>query len=412
MARKSDKPTTTTDIALIKSILNQGASREGAYQLGDHAEHTWGIPIPSLAMQWLIGGSAVFPCQRVLSVSGLPKSLKSTTIIEFLRWVVVAKGIGLYNDNEGKTSASMLDAMTWHDLDEEQQSRLLINETRSVEEWMQFATNSLKLARNFGYGPKGKRVPTFLVIDSLTGKATESEIEAMEKEGSAAGRAFPIRAAAIAKFLEGYDLSNTLLSFGYVRHMKPSIDGGMPGMPAQNRESGGQAGNFKASLSLRVTKGAGLSAASHPSMPFKDVPVEGYTLYMESNMSCLGPDHRRMAVDILWQYVPREDGTTKQLMKYDWGGALGTLLWGFKYSEKDAQRLYEYDKDRLDKALLFTQGKSKRVNCAALGLADVSLSEFGNAIEANPEMRMAVSKFLNIQQYRDVQEVDLAEIKG
>jgi hypothetical protein len=397
------------------AALNEACTSTKAYQLGDHAEHTWGIEIPSLAFQWMIGGSSVFPCQRYLSVSGLPKSMKSTLIIEIGTWFAQQGGLFIPIDNESKTSASMLDAMTQWRLTPEQQKMILFKETESTEEWQDVTTAAISYAKDkLGTGQKGKRVPVFLTIDSLTGKASASEQEAVADEGHAEARGFPTRAAQITRYLETMQLTGTLMSVGYVRHLKQSIDGAAkPGMAPQMKETGGAAAGFKASLSIRISKGQGVQFASHPSMPYPNLTTEGNTLYMESNMSCLGPDKRKIKVDVLWQYVPQEDGSTRQLMKYDWGGALGELLWGMKYDDKGANKLYAGDKERLDSILYFVEGKgSKRIKCEALGLVDATFSEFGNAIEANPEVREKVARFLNIRKYNNVQDVDIEPAKA
>lgn len=303
----------------------------------------------------------------------------------------------------------MLEAMTWWKLSTDQQKMLLFKETASTEEWMKITTAAIQFARDkVGLGKKGERVPVFLSIDSLTGKASEADQETVEDEGFAAARGFPVRAGQITRYLETIQLTDTLMSIGFVRHLKQSIDGGAPGMPAPMKEPGGAAAGFKASLSIRVKKGPGVAFATHPSMPHADASVEGYTLWMESNMSCLGPDHRSIEIDVLWQYVNQPDGSSRQLMKYDWGGALGKLLWSMKYDDK--KKLYEGDIERLSTALLFTQPKSKRIKCEALGLDEATFAEFGNAIEANPEIRGKVARFLNIRQYNNVQNVDIKPI--
>lgn len=391
------------DLALRAiAALNAGATSTKAYQLGAHREHTWGIKIPSLAFQWMIGGSNIFPLQRYLSISGPPKSLKSTLGIEIGSWNVMDNGLSAIIDNESKSSASMFEAMTWWKLNEAQQANLIFKETESMEEWQTTVTNLVKFAREIGIRPKGERVPVFAMIDSLTGKSTQDEQEAVEKEGYAEGRGYPIKAMKITRFLDATQLTDTTMSIGYVRHMKQAIEA--TGHGPQNREGGGAAASFKASLSLRVSKGAGIALASHPNMPYP-IPVEGYKLYMTSDMSCLGPDKRKIEVDILWQYVEQPDGSSRQLMKYDWEGALGWLLWAHKYEKGFC---FKHDVDRLEKVIYFVQQGSKRIKCEALGLEDVTFSEFGKAIMANAELTERISKFLNITQYRSVQEVDLA----
>jgi hypothetical protein len=398
---------------LAIQAINESATSTKAYALGAHAEHTWGIPIPSLAFQWVIGGCNVFPCQRYLSVSGEPKSFKSTLMIELLTWHVLANGLGYAIDNESKSSASMLEAMTWWRLTPEQQGMLIFKETASVEEWQKVTTAAIDLAKKVGYREKGKRIPFFVSIDSLTGKASESEQEEVAKEGMAAARGFPVRASQITRYIETMQLLGATCSVGYVRHLKQAIDAQASHGPPQKRETGGSAANFKASLSLRITKLGGTEYATHAGMPHPSVPSLGHPLIIESNMSCLGPDKRKLQVDLLWQYVDPTggEGPRRQIMKYDWDGALGRLLWSYKYDPKFCQNqgIYAYDKERLDKLLYFVQEGSKYIKCEELGLSGATHTEFGHAIEANPEVRAKVSTLLDIVQYKSVQDVDLDE---
>jgi hypothetical protein len=415
MAKKAKDDFAPDQLAQIAiDAINQAATSTKAYSMGDHAEHTWGIPIPSLAFQWVIGGCSVFPCQRYLSVSGEPKSFKSTLMIEILTWYILAGGLGTAIDNESKSSASMLSAMTWWRLTEAQSKLLIFKESASVEEWQSIATAAIQLARRIGYRDKGARIPSFVSIDSLTGKASEGDQERIEKEGMAQARGYPTTAAQITRYLEAMQLHGTTCSVGYVRHLKQAIEQTGGYGPPPKRETGGAAANFKASLSLRVTKCAGFEKATHEAMPHPGVPCTGHPLIIESNMSCLGPDHRKLWVDLIWQYVdsphpddPTLKGPRRQIMKYDWEGALGYLLWQMKYDKKFGN--FAYDIARLDDALYFVQNDPNHIKCEALGLDGASFTAFGRAIEQNPEMRQKVSNFLDIIQYSNIQEVDLTD---
>lgn len=414
MAKKKTETDTSPEglAALALSMLSEGATSGEAYQLGDHADHTWGIQIPSLAFQWAIGGSSVFPCQRWLSTSGEPGAMKSTLIVEILKWFSMQQGIGIYIDNESKTSASMLEAMTWWCLTDAQRKLLILKPSESIEEWMTTLTQAVALAQKLGYGANGSRVPVCAIVDSLTGKGSVSEQETIEDEGFAQARGFPTKAAMISRYLEGIQLTDTLMSAGFVRHLKTTIDGGGAHGPPPKKETGGMAAQFKASLSLRLTKfGNDLEFADHPAMPHRDLTTVGKTVIIQADKSCLGPDKRKLWVEVLWQYVPQEDGTSKQLMKWNWEGALGGLLHGMKYGD-DKVKAYAQDIERLNKSLEFSNPKGKLINCKELGLEEVSLTEFGAAIEGNPDVRARISRFLNIAQYKDVQEVELKPLKA
>lgn len=418
MAKQKDiMPETPEGLAAtLLSRLNEVSTSTKAYTMGDHAEHTWGIPIPSLAFQWLIGGSSVLPCQRFFSISGQPKSFKSTLTIQFGLWNVLAGGIFVPVDTEHKTSASMLDAMTWWCTDDIQKKRMLFKEVNSIDEWQQLATSILEYELATPIRPKKHRIPIYVSIDSLLGRSTEDAMETIMKEGHATVRGYPEETMKVTNWLKKIVLTGTTMSMGWVRHLKQSIEQSHTG--PKFREVGGAEAGFRASLGLQVSKKQSPDRyAYHPALPNKDVSAEGYQLFIKSDMSCLGPDKRQIEPDVVWQYVPQEvqdeDGTTRvvqrQIMALDWAGALGSLLRDFKYD--DRRKAYASDLKKLNDTLAFTQPKANRIKCDELGMDDVSLTEFGQGIENHPEIRARISRFLNISEYRSVQDADIDKLK-
>ncbi len=410
---KESLPATPEGLAAsLLTRLNEVSTSTKAYTMGDHAEHTWGIPIPSLAFQYLIGGSSVLPCQRYFQIGGEAKSYKSTLDVQFALWNVQAGGISIVIDTEHKTSAGMLDAMSWWCTTEEQKKRLIYKAANSIEEWQTIATSLLEYAINEEERPKGKRVPLYLGIDSLMGSSTGEALTDLFKEGHAEARGYPLDVMKVTNWLKKISLLRTTMSVGWVRHLKQSIEPSHTG--PKFKEVGGSEAGFRASLGLRVSKKQSPDEwASHPALPHKEYSAQGHQLFIKSEISCLGPDKRTVSPHILWQYIPQtitdSDGTTRtvqrQIMAMDWAGALGNLLVDMKYDDKT--KAFAKDIERLDAVLYFTQPKANRVKCEKLGLDGVTMTEFGQAIEANPEARKAVSNILNISEFRSVQDADI-----
>jgi len=408
MARPKSTPVSDIDDITQSLIgdLNKEGTGSKAYLQGEHAEHTWGPLIPHLAFQWLVGGINVLPSQRHIGISGLPKSFKSTLLMDIGNWYLRAGGMHIALDNEGKTSASMLDAMTAYDpeIAKLAGTRRIFKETNSVEEWQSMVTAAIKRAKKVADRPKGQRIPILITIDSLNGKSSDATAEKIKKEGSADARAFPVEAAQITRFFKGTGLIGTTANIGYVQHLVQDL-GAPPGYggPAY-KESGAAISSYQGSVHLRVRKGSAYDKATHPAARVEGPPVEGYTLWLQTERSCLGPDHRQLGVDVLWQYTEKEDGTMQQLMWYDWDGALGRLLVEMLINDK---MLHAFDRDRLKATLAFTQPKTNEVKCPELNLEGVSLTEFGKAVRSNPEVLEKVTKFLRIFKYPDIQEADV-----
>lgn len=467
---------------LVMDLLGDSkdaATSGNGYLLGDHAQHTWGIEVPTIAAQYGLGGTDVLPAQRWYSVSGPPKSMKSTLQIEISCWYALAGGFSRYIDSEEKSSASMFTAMTWwrflspddpftdsqgnfchypdeverdpetgmpvnmdHELREilipvstdphvvHAKKRMVYTDVPSIDEWQIKFSQTIEWARNMvdKYPERrepGGRVPIYSVIDSLTGKDYENNISAIAKEGHAPERSFSgaARANMIASYIRTVSFRGTCMSGGYVRHLTSNITDGSFASKFEDKEkeAGGSLANFQASVSLRLKKGSPISLASHPAMPIQGPPVEGYPCTIECAFSCLGPDiKRKVVVDVLWQHVETPDGSVRQIMVYDWHGALARLLYADKYgpNKSDAPK---YKKDRLDKALYFVSAKANHVKCEALltpeedalskeerdKAAVMHFTEFGRRIEASPKYSKAIQRYLGITSYPKVQEAEI-----
>lgn len=489
----------------LREVSKDKAASEKGYLMGDHAEHTFGIEIPFLAFQYVIGRCNVIPTQRWISISGAPKSMKSTLQVLICSWYAAAGGMAYYIDSENKASASMLDALTWwrfltpEDADTDSQGNFcfygpsierlphpddLSYENRvlqygedfgisdaylaakakagypvnrddpkrtivlpvstdpnllsargrmnyigvnSIEDWQDTLSRLVAKAREViktypGLKERGYRVPWYGVVDSLGGSDTEGGISAIEAEGHAQERGYggATRANMNASFFRALSLRGTCFSGGYVRHKNKVIgDGSFASrFEEKEREGGGDFASFCASVNLRMDKGSQNEKSEHPGAPVPGVPVTIVPLTIENYFSCFGPDKIRLQVDLIWQYVQRPNGETRQIMFFDFYGALGKLLWSDKYGS-DSQKEFVATIKRLDEALYFTQGASGFVRCEALitpedrktlpkdELGVFSFHEFGKRIETTPWARRAISGYLGITQYPNLQVANI-----
>jgi len=303
--------------------------------------------------------------------------------------------------------------------------RTVYKKTESVDEWQDEVTDLVKGARNIVVAhpitqEPGHRVPIFGVVDSITGSETDEAMAAMEKEGHAKDRGYEgaARANKIGSFLRALQFGGTCLSMGIVRHLTTAISDGSfaSKFDDKHKEAGGSLANFKASVSLRLSKGGKFTMASHPAAPVDGPPVEGYPVRMECKFSCLGPDiNRNASVDVMWQFVEMPNGDSRQIIVYDWGGALANLLFRKKYGDNKA---FAYDIDRLEKAIEFTEGpKTNTVYCPELARDGdpvdkkekpyMSFTTWGNRIEETPAVAQRVCRFLNISTYPSFQEAEI-----
>jgi hypothetical protein len=301
----------------------------------------------------------------------------------------------------------MLDAMTWKHADERVSGgrRRSFKPASSIDEWQAMVTENIKKARAVANLPKGSRIPLLVTVDSLSANTTEDKQANLIKEGSAQARDYPVEAMQTAQYLRAMQLTDTTMNVSFVQHLMQDISaqGGYGG--PKFREKGAAGAAFATSLGVIAKKGAEFIVAEHDGAPVKGPPVEGVTLFLEAIRGCLGPDGRKLAVDVLWQYVRNDDGTKRQVMWYDWHGALGRMLRDWKYSDK--VKKFAYELEELDSALLFTQPRANRINCKELGLEEVSLYDFGKAIETNIEVRDRIQRYLGVAEFPTVQDADI-----
>ena len=406
MAKTKAPPSNAFTDLLIES-LNKKSLGTNAYLQGDLGKHTYGVPIPYLAAIYLLGGMNVLPISRYFGVSGEEKSFKSTLQVEFGNWFLMAGGMHLLLDPEQKTSATMLDAMTWWD-DRIPPDRRIYKACRSIDEWQVQVTTAIKIMRAQGPVPKGQRVPVYIVVDGMTSKGTESQMANLEKEGEAAERGYPVAAAKTTYFLESLNLLGTTCAVGWVQHMKAEIEQDSYG-GTKYKEKGAKASQFACSTHLRVTKwSGGLNFAEFPGAPSPSTPVTGYELYVKCVRSSVGESDHSLILPVLWQHIPQESGETRQAMWFDWYGALGALLLSMKYNDKHKPRaLYAQEKAALAEVVDFSQPHVGKVTCKKYGLEDALATEFGRAIENDPETRAKLAKFFHVATYANVQDVDI-----
>jgi len=418
MARRKEtnEPGVDELVGDLLSNLAKTQTSTKAVLAGDLANRTWGLPIGPIAFQYVLGGVNVLPCQRYYTVSGMHKSFKSTLFREICCWYAAAGGIAFSIDTENKSSDSLTDAMTWWRQEQLSKGKIIFDDAETLEGWQEKISEAVKFAKRVGPRGKGQRIPIFVVLDSLTARASSDAQEAIAKEGHAEGRAYPITAASTANFLKGTSLLGTTLSIGIVRHLSVDISAQASYGGPKMREAGATAVNFQYSAALRMARIGTIRAAGHPEAPFPDLPVEGYTIQMHCDQSCLGPViDRKIEVDVLWQYVQQEDGTVRQALFYCWNSALGKLLWSDLYNPDKTKRAYESEQSRLRAYIDFTATPNKTVGeitCKKLGLTDASFAEFGKAINDNPEAYQGVQNYLKISRYPSLQDVEIEAAKS
>jgi heme-degrading monooxygenase HmoA len=416
-----------------------------------------GVPCP-LAWAYFSGGGDVLPCGRVVGGDGPPGMFKSTLAMEHGRWVLQAGGVVVLVDTEEKTSDTLTRSLLY-DLEPDVRKRFRYAKAKTTDEAQQLINFFKEKAKDFRKNLKPEQqFPMLVIWDSLTGAVTEGQLTKLEKEGSAATRAFPEQALQISNFYKSYTVDDAFFTLLHVQHAKKNNDPNAVG-DDEFVPNGGLEPKYKSTYHFRMTS-------------VRDIESQdwaGKQVSMKMIKSGIGENHRRMPIRVLWRHrwveVPvtesKGDGKWKivadptgkkitpdealvlydgakqalepeqceallnflgllaknppsscpapqlerrklQQTWFDWGWALGNLLVELKYGEG----LYAAEKKELSATLDFTQVskdvvKSKEVFGDA---EEHSLSEFGTKIESMPEIVEKLKGFLGITKYQTVED--------
>jgi hypothetical protein len=417
-----------------------------------------GFPCP-IVWGYANGGADVVPCGRVIGGDGPPGMFKSSLAMEHAIWCLNAGGFVVLVDTEEKTSDTMTRSLLYR-LPPEVRKRFRYVKAGSIDEAQKLINYFKDKAKEFRKNLKPhQQFPILMIWDSLTGNATEGQQAKIEKEGSAATRAFPEQALQISNFYKSYTVDDAFVTLMHIQHAKKNNDPNAVG-DDEFIPNGGLEPKYKATYHFRMTS-------------VKDIESQdwaGKEVRMKMIKSGLGENHRKIQIRVLWRHVwvdvpqfeekgegkwkviPDPTGRKLKLDEaialydqatqalepeqcdlllafmglgaknppetcqapllerkrlqqtwFDWGWSLANLLIEMKYGEL----LYAGDKKALSELLDFTKGESKDMVKSKEVFGDNeerTFTEFGEAIEKNPEIAKKVKAFLTITHYQGVQE--------
>jgi len=190
------------------------------------------IPVPAFSMRYLLQNEGL-PLSCIYQVVGPQASYKSTFAMEILRWHRLCGGFGLLNEAETKPTPELRDSLLNYDA-----GAVRLESCLTFEDWQKktiMYTKELQKKMDAANGP-GRIYPWCVVVDSLTGKASEHTLKNIEKKGHA-DLHFPVEARQMADFMRAYPqkLLGWPFTFVGVNHLKVqrnpdgSVDMAIPG---------------------------------------------------------------------------------------------------------------------------------------------------------------------------------------
>lgn len=398
MAKSKKDTPSFLDVMLREAEKESG--QLGVYEPGKLADRYWGIPIPALAFQYLIGGCNILPYGHMIELAGSPGTFKSSLATEMIRWVTEPPvgGLGVYISAERDQSPTLMTSILGSIANSKHVQYVASVET--VEGWQSECMSRVKLAAE--HDPDS-RYPMALVVDSVSGRLLNEEQEKFEKEGAAAARGFPVAAKSITGFCKGYHPAlmreNTPIMpiiFIGINHLKIKPDS----QYESKYTTGGVGKDFQATLRLwtrsKSSKPSFLTAQTiSEAMPkrMRDVGMtltgEGarYSIDVTCQKSSLGWTGRSIDVDI---YAGYEGGTP--VMWFDWDGAFADLIAAScGRGTIGTKKISVIEKAR---SYVLTVDDTKV-------LANVSACEVGEYIQADAELLADIRNYFHIMSYRE-----------
>jgi len=411
-----------TPDALMTNVISDREKKGGhAYRTTEHRNHTFGIDIPNLPMQWLLGGINKLPLGRILAFSGEYGSFKSSLAASIGGWFMTQNGIFVDIDTEGKKSPTTYESIYFR-MDGEELSRSVMEAAETPEEWQDIANTWLAKVKGEGVNnlPPGDRIPLLINVDSIIGRATEAEQTKMQQEGHASERGYATINNMIKKFMSGISLIGTSCCVSYITHLKDEqADGsGGPMQAKKQKELGGTSPGFYATTIIRTSRGKAIDYVDD-----EGVTVEGYLVKLKGHKVSTGPNNRVIYVPYLWRYVDDVDHPDgfRQEAWFDWNWACGLMIWRmvfdrdwFKESEYASQlqevlalkKAGSKTTPKFEQLATLPEGAYPFVDEDGKRLGEMTPREFGAYVHSCPDLMREIQRRVHINLYPDVQEVE------
>lgn len=393
------------------SSMLEGAQKEtgvgGIYVAAEHAARLWGFPLNCIPIEWLLGGTFVFPYGNIMEVAGPPGSFKSSFAAELARIVCACGGLVVLNDTENKTSSDMFTAIVGLHYAATQVHH---RPCATNEDWQDSTTQTIQRAKELD--PKSAH-PVLVLNDAITSVLTEKSQEAFEKEGHGKTAGYPVTAKQLTDFMRG--LTGMLSAPGrpnwpvgiiLVNHLKEET-GDTGSYVKQGYTPGGVQKDYMASMrvwaSIKGSESYKTPQNAAASMPLRlrEAGVEFYgvserrTIRLKMKKSSVGTDRRSLCVDFYWAW----DKEGHQHSWFDWDTCLMSEL----VSEAAGQELIFTDGSTSGVLEADVTGDHRfqfKVDGTKVFPAAVAPREAAEWLYAQPPMMEAVRSYFHIDRKR------------
>lgn len=332
----------------------------------------------SIAQQWCIDSNG-WPLQSVITLSGMKKTFKTTTALDFAGLFVKppVNGKAVVVHCEGKWSDTKVRGLLG-----EHAAKLITPRAEGIDNeagWQPMVSHFLNYMEE-----NAPDMPFFVGVDAITGPPTKEMESKIEETGAGIGRSFQDKAQVITTYTSY--LSTRIVGFPWIvfltNHLKE--DTNSVGFGKSYHTPGGVAPGFYTSLDIRLRRGKDIDKAG----------LTGAEIVWEVFLSSIGRDKRRIDVPVFEGYDEAGNSTTW----FDWDTALVRLILELQsntsvYAElKEACQLVEY-----------SATPWPVYSCKQLGITrEKAITEkwtaprIGAALQTDPDMRSKLQTALRI----------------
>lgn len=372
------------EIANVSKLMG----RDHVLAAHESTARRYGMELPSLALQQVVTANVLF-METIMLVAGKPASHKSSFAFEMSRWAIMQGGYARLYETEGnKVSPTLPIQLIGSSLINEQTWQVLTCD--SINVWQEAFSDHIRHYRDFfRVGRKLKAgekrlplMPACHIIDSLTGRSTEANIEAFEKDGESANTQGARNAKSINDFLQNVSLVGLPFYVVIIRHEK---DGSL-GQPV-----------FSAAGAAKSTPG-GKAPDFMGGYDFRFAVIEGHreqdggfnTVRITCKKNAFGVDKGRCDVRFSWRWMDI-DGERVQVPRWEWDLSTAQLL-----ANHDAREV----RDICDVSAVERSSKMEpRFSSKKLGLINVTGQEIGAAVRLDDNLTKQLQDFMHISRW-------------
>ncbi len=350
-----------------------------------------GIPMPSLALEWLIQQD-VFPLSVIVMLVGKWRTCKSALLYEIFRWFDKCNGGSILNEAETKFSPDLCQSIMGY---EDGEVPIILNRCKSLDDWQRYLTFYLKEQKKAMIGTvenpgPGRTIPVCFAVDSIMGKSAEEQNDKISKSG-AAGRAFPIEALMITQYLRAiaHEFDNWPFSLVLINHLKTAISAETG--ESVRRKAGGDFASFQESFELETSCWKQKIDTAH---------FDGIGIRITCEKNSFGQTGRKIKTRMLWwdeQHGEDAYGPVyRQKTVWDWDWS--TINFLDDISPKSKQRLKEVGFDLDTRSPAADMDCLARCRAVGMGKDDyLSFQEVGAMIRNNEDVCNRIRTALSIK---------------